>query len=74
LRAAQCPVQWSYVSPPPVYLVPRDKTDRYRAEVRNTPPVDERGDSRVSVGDYAAAVVDTVENGCFVRARFTVGY
>jgi putative NADH-flavin reductase len=74
LRAAQTPVQWSYVSPPPVYLVPGDKTGRYRAAVRNTPIVDERGDSRISVGDYAAAVVDTVENGSFVRAGFTVGY
>jgi len=72
--AAQTPVEWSYVSPPPVHLVPGDKTGRYRAEVRDTPLVDEHGDSRISVGDYAAAVVDTVENGSFVRARFTVGY
>jgi putative NADH-flavin reductase len=30
--------------------------------------------SRISVADYAAAVIDTVESGSFVRARFTVGY
>ncbi len=46
LRAAQTPVEWSYISPPPVHLVPGDKTGHYRAEVRNTPLVDERGDSR----------------------------
>jgi putative NADH-flavin reductase len=74
LRATQTPVEWSYVSPPPVHLVPGEKTGRYRAEVRDTPIVDERGGSRISVGDYAAAVVDAVENGSFVRARFTVGY
>jgi len=59
---------------PPVHLVPGDKTGCYRAEARDTPLVDERGESRISVGDYAAAIVDTVENGSFVRARFTVGY
>jgi putative NADH-flavin reductase len=74
LRAAQTPVEWSYVSPPPIHLVPGEKTGRYRAEVRDTPLVDERGESRITVGDYAAAVVDTVENGSFVRTRFTVGY
>jgi putative NADH-flavin reductase len=73
-RAAQTPVEWSYVSPPPVHLVPGEKTGRYRAEARDTPLFDEHGESRISVGDYAAAVVDTVENGSFIRARFTVGY
>lgn len=32
------------------------------------------GESRVTVGDYAAAVVDTLENGSFIRVRFTVAY
>ncbi len=31
-------------------------------------------ESRISVGAYAAAVIDTLENGSFVQARFTVGY
>lgn len=74
LRAARTPVEWSYASPPPVHLVPGEKTGRYRAEARDTPLVDGHGESRVCVGDYAAAVVDTVENGSFIRARFTVGY
>lgn len=74
LRAARTPVEWSYASPPPVHLVPGEKTGRYRVEARDTPLVDGHGESRVCVGDYAAAVVDTVENGSFIRARFTVGY
>jgi putative NADH-flavin reductase len=74
LRATQTPVEWSYASPPPVHLVPGPKTGRYRAEVRDTPLADERGESRISVGDYAAAVIDTLENGSFVQARFTAGY
>jgi putative NADH-flavin reductase/pimeloyl-ACP methyl ester carboxylesterase len=74
LRAAQTPVAWSYVSPPPVHLVPGEKTGNYRAEVRDTPIADAHGESRISVGDYAAAVIDTLENGSFVRTRFTVAY
>jgi putative NADH-flavin reductase len=74
LRAARTPIAWSYVSPPPVHLVPGEKTGHYRAEARDTPIVDENGESRLSVGDYAAAVVDTLENGSFIRARFTVAY
>jgi putative NADH-flavin reductase len=74
LRAAQTPVAWSYVSPPPLHLVPGEKTGHYRAEARDTPITDQHGQSRISVGDYAAAVVDTLENGSFIHARFTVGY
>lgn len=74
LRAAQTTVAWSYVSPPPLYLVPGDKTGHYRAEARDTPIADEKGESRISVGDYAAAVIDTLENESFIHARFTVAY
>ena len=74
LRAAQTPVAWSSVSPPPLYLVPGEKTGHYRAEARDTPITDENGESGISVGDYAAAAVDTLENGSFIRTRFTVAY
>jgi putative NADH-flavin reductase len=73
LRAAQTPVAWSYVSPP-LYLVPGEKTGHYRAEARDTPIADQEGESRISVGDYAAAIVDTLENESFIQARFTVAY
>jgi putative NADH-flavin reductase len=74
LRAAQTPVAWSYVSPPPLSLMPGEKTGHYRAEARDTPIADEKGQSRISVGDYAAAVIDTLENESFIHARFTVAY
>jgi putative NADH-flavin reductase len=74
LRAAQTPVAWSYVSPPPLSLVPGEKTGHYRAEARDTPIADEKGESRISVGDYAATVIDTLENESFIHARFTVAY
>jgi putative NADH-flavin reductase len=44
------------------------------SEARDTPIADEKGESRISVGDYAAAVVDTLENESFIHARFTVAY
>lgn len=43
-------------------------------EARDTPIADEKGESRISVGDYAAAVIDTLENESFIHARFTVAY
>ena len=76
LRTAQTPVAWSYVSPPPLHLMPGQKTGHYRAEARDTPITitDEKGESRITVGDYAAAVIDTLENKSFIHARFTVAY
>ncbi|MEV0247147.1 alpha/beta fold hydrolase [Nocardia sp. NPDC050712] len=73
-RAAATTVRWSYVSPPPVHLVPGAATGTYRAEARDTPITDAEGESRVSVGDYAAAIVDAVQHGTFVGRRFTVAY
>jgi len=73
-RNADTPVQWSYISPPPVHLIPGEKTGAYRAEARDTPITDDNGESRISVGDYASAIVDAVEHGSFFRERFTVAY
>ena len=74
LRRAGAALDWSYASPPPVHLEPGDKTGAYRAEARDTPITDASGESRVSVGDYAAALLDAVDDGTFIRQRFTVAY
>ncbi|MFD9127976.1 alpha/beta fold hydrolase [Kitasatospora sp. NPDC059571] len=75
LRAATgTPVVWSYASPPPMHLVPGERTGRYRAEARDTPLADAGDVSRITVGDYASAVVDAIERGSFVRRRFTAAY
>ncbi|BDU09201.1 NAD(P)-dependent oxidoreductase [Nocardia cyriacigeorgica] len=73
-RGSASPLRWSYVSPPPVHLIPGAATGTYRAQARDTPIVDATGDSRITVGDYADAVVDAVRNGSFIRQRFTVAY
>ncbi|AQA21995.1 nmrA family domain protein [Rhodococcus sp. MTM3W5.2] len=57
--------------PSPVHLVPGDKTGSYLAEARDTPLTDEAGNSRITTGDYASAIVDTLETGSFIRERFT---
>lgn len=51
-----------------------DAADPASAEARDTPIADEKGESRISVGDYAAAVIDALENESFIHARFTVAY
>ncbi|MFF2556429.1 alpha/beta fold hydrolase [Nocardia sp. NPDC058058] len=73
-RGSAAAVRWSYVSPPPVHLLPGEATGGYRAEARDTPIVDADGESRVSVGDYASAIVDAVQRDSFIRERFTVAY
>lgn len=65
LRTHGDAITWTYVSPPPVHLIPGEKIGGHRTEARDTPITDEAGVSRISVGDYAAAALDTVEQGTF---------
>ncbi|MER7004676.1 NAD(P)H-binding protein [Dactylosporangium sp. NPDC000555] len=74
LRASSGPVSWTYASPPPVHLVDGARTGRYRTEARDTPLTDAAGESRISIPDFAAAIVDTIEQRGYDRQRFTVAY
>jgi putative NADH-flavin reductase len=74
LRNADTEVEWTYLSPPPHHLVPGEKTGTYRVQAGDTPLVDERGESRITAGDFAAALVDEIENDGFARRRFTAAY
>ena len=74
LRAADTQVEWTYVSPPPMHLVPGERTGVYRVEARDTPATDARGESRITLGDLADATVDALEQGTFIRERITLGY
>jgi putative NADH-flavin reductase/pimeloyl-ACP methyl ester carboxylesterase len=74
LREADGALDWSYVSPPPIHLVEGERTGRYRVRAGDLPITDEQGESRISVPDYAAAIVDALEGGRFVGARFTAAY
>jgi putative NADH-flavin reductase/pimeloyl-ACP methyl ester carboxylesterase len=74
LRDANGAVDWSYVSPPPLELLEGERTGRYRVRAGDLPIVDEQGESRITIPDYAAAIVDALEGARFVGARFTAAY
>lgn len=61
---------WSYLCPPAL-LVPGERTGRYRqgSDVLMT---DAHGTSRISMEDFAIALIDEAETSSHTRARFTV--
>ena len=73
-RASDSTLDWTYLSPPPMHLVDGDKTGRYRSQPGDRPVADAGGESRITLGDLAAAAIDAAESDNFRRQRFTVGY
>lgn len=65
-------VDWTYVSPS-AEILPGKRTGKYRTG-RDFLLVDESGKSRISMEDFAAAILDEIEKPQFRRTRFTVGY
>ena len=65
-------INWTYFSPAG-FFVPGERTGKFRLGT-NQLIVNEQGDSRISLEDYAIALVDELEKPQFERARFTIGY
>ena len=65
-------LNWTYVSPAAL-IEPGRRTGQYRIGTDQLLK-DEKGDSRISMEDYANAVVDEIEKPRFSRQRFTVAY
>lgn len=65
-------LDWTFLSPA-IELHPGERTGRYRLGT-DQPVFDEHGKSHISVEDLAIALVDELENGQFIKRRFTVGY
>jgi putative NADH-flavin reductase len=65
-------VSWTYVSPPGGIL-PGERTGVFRLG-DDTLIVNDKGESRISMEDYAVAIVDEAENPRHTGRRFTVGY
>lgn len=65
-------LNWTFISPAP-NLTAGDKTGRFRLG-KDNPVTDEKGESNISVGDLAVAILDEIEKPQFIRQRFTVGY
>jgi len=65
-------LEWTFLSPS-LYLRPGTRTGKFRlgtdALLR-----DDSGASRISIEDYAVAMIDELENPRHLRRRFTVGY
>jgi uncharacterized protein len=65
-------VRWTYLSP--AYMItPGTRTGKFRLGGDQF-IIDAKGDSRISMEDYAVAVIDEAEKPGHVRKRFTIGY
>ncbi|HSB45385.1 MAG TPA: NAD(P)-dependent oxidoreductase [Nitrospira sp.] len=65
-------LHWSFLSPS-ADLSPGQRTGKFRLGTDQLLK-DANGESRISVEDYAMAMIDELENPKHIRRRFTVGY
>ena len=65
-------LDWSFLSPS-ADLSPGQRTGKFRLG-KDQLLKDAKGESRISVEDYAMAMIDEVERPAHIRQRFTVGY
>ena len=65
-------INWTYFSPAG-FFVPGERTGKFRLGT-NQLIANEQGDSRISLEDYAIALVDELEAPKHERERFTIGY
>ena len=65
-------IDWIFLSPA-ANLVPGERTGKYRLG-KDELIVDERGESTISVQDFAKAMIDELETPKHHQERFTLGY
>jgi putative NADH-flavin reductase len=65
-------LDWSYLSPS-ASIAPGERTGKFRLGTDQL-LTDANGESRISLEDYAVAMLDELENPKHIRQRFTVGY
>jgi putative NADH-flavin reductase len=65
-------LDWSFLSPS-ADLFPGQRTGKFRLGTDQL-LADAKGESRISVQDYAMAMIDEVEKPKHIHRRFTVGY
>ena len=65
-------ISWTYFSPA-AFFVPGERTGKFRLG-NDQLIADAKGESRISLEDYAIALVDELERPAHERARFTIGY
>jgi putative NADH-flavin reductase len=70
--AGDAAADWTYLSPAHV-IEPGERTGTYRTG-GDALVVDDAGESRITIADYAVAAVDELETPRFRGRRFTIGY
>jgi len=65
-------LDWTYISPAAI-VQPGERTGNYRIGGDQL-LTDEEGDSRISIPDYAMAIVEELEEGTGIRQRLCVAY
>jgi uncharacterized protein len=65
-------INWTYFSPAG-FFEPGERTGKFRLGTDQL-IADAKGNSRISMEDYAIALVDELETPAHKRARFTIGY
>lgn len=65
-------LNWTMLSPSAM-IVPGERTGKFRLGTDQL-LVDAKGESRISLEDYAVAMIDELEKPAHARQRFTVGY
>lgn len=71
-RASKSPVEWTYISPAAM-IQPGDRTGHYRVGGEQL-LVDAEGNSKISIADYAVALLDRIEKQDAANRRITVAY
>lgn len=72
LKRGEHDLDWSYVSPP-LNIKAGERTGRFRLGGDQLLR-DAHGESRISEADFAIAILDALDQGKFIRQRFTVAY
>jgi uncharacterized protein len=65
-------INWTCLSPA-AFIEPGKRTGKFRLGADRL-LADDRGESRISIEDYAMALVDEIENPQHERRRFTIAY
>ena len=72
LKRGEYDLDWTYVSPP-LDIKAGERTGKFRLG-EDQLLRDPEGNSRISEADFAVAILDELEQGRFIRRRFTAAY
>jgi putative NADH-flavin reductase len=68
----QSDIDWTYLAPA-AYFEPGTRTGKFRLGSKEL-ITGANGESRISMEDYAIALVDELEQGAHRKQRFSIGY